>query len=438
MTNADRPARGNPPTLSRRKVLGGLAAACAPLIIPSRLLGKDAPSNKITLGFIGMGLQGTGRNLGTFKNQPDAVILTVCDVHKARARKAKAIVDKHHGNADCVACQDFREILQRDDLDAIVISTPDHWHVPLSMAALAAGKDVFCEKPSLTITEGRTLVGEVRKRKAVFQWGIEDRSLIKYHRMAGWVRSGAIGTLKSIHVTLPQKPSLPLEEAVPVPADLDWNLWLGPAPFHPYTPNRMAPQSWRSILDYSGGAITDWGAHLVDTAQVGARMDHSGPVEVSGTGSIPDPKKFHTNVPMNFDLHYRYANGVEMFVTDGQVDIKFVGTDGWVRCAGWNGAWSASDRDILRIQEFPKEADFWPRPPIEHRDFLDSVKSRGNPAYHVEAGHRLSTTLHLGHLAVRSGRKITWNPDEEAFAAGDAESARSPLYQRPSRDWAAV
>lgn len=418
-------------------MLGGMAAASAPLIIPSRLLGADAPSNKITLGFIGMGLQGTGRNLGTFKNQSDAVTLAVCDVHKARAAKAKANVDKHHGNSDCVACQDFRELIARDDLDAIVISTPDHWHVPLSMAALAAGKDVFCEKPSLTITEGRALANEVEKRKAVFQWGIEDRSLIKYHRMAGWVRSGAIGKLQAVHVTLPQKPSLALEKEAPVPADLDWNLWLGPAPFHPYTPNRMAPQSWRSILDYSGGAITDWGAHLVDTAQVGAMVDDSGPVEVSGTGNIPDPKKFHTNVPMNFDLRYRYANGVEMFVKDGKVDIKFVGTDGWVQCQGWNGTWKASDREILRMQEFPDEAEFWQRPPIEHRDFLDAVKSRGKPAYHVEAGHRLASALHLGHLAVRSGKTIHWDPEKEAFTKDTAEHEKGPLYARPARDWAA-
>ncbi|MGB6223517.1 Gfo/Idh/MocA family oxidoreductase [Haloferula sp.] len=422
---------------TRRKVLGGLAATAAPLIIPSRLLGKNAPSNKITLGFIGMGLQGTGRNLTSFKNQSDAVTLAVCDVRMSSALKAKQIVDQHHGNSDCLACQDFRELIARDDIDAIVISTPDHWHVPLSMAALQAGKDVFCEKPSLTITEGRKLVDEVAARKAVFQWGIEDRSLIKYHRLAGWARSGMLGQLKSIEVVLPYKQPYPKEAPAPVPDDLDWNLWLGPAPFHPYTPRRTDPQHWRMIKDYSGGNITDWGSHLIDTAQVGARMEASGPVEISGSSEMPDSETSESSVPVHCDLHYRYPNGVEMSVKDGDVDIKFVGTDGWARCKGWNGQWSASNHEMLRIDKFPPEAEFWPLPPIEHRDFLDAVKSRGKPAYHVEAGHRLATTLHLGHLAARSGRTIRWDPEKEAFPIDDTESAKSFIYRRPARDWTA-
>ncbi len=424
------------PTITRRRVLGGLAASVAgPLIIPSRLLGKDAPSNKITLGFIGMGLQGISRNLASFNNQADAVTLAVCDVRKSAAHKAKNIVDQHHDNRDCFASSDFREIIDRDDIDAIVISTPDHWHVPLSMAALKAGKDVFCEKPTLTITEGRRLVEEVTRRKAVFQWGIEDRSLIKYHRLAGWARSGMLGTLKSIHVVLPRKRSYPREEPAPVPEDLDWNLWLGPAPFHPYTPRRAEPQHWRMISDYSGGTITDWGSHLIDTAQVGAGMENSGPIEVVGSAVIPDSESSESSVPLDLKLRYHYPNDVEMFVTNGEVDIKFVGAEGWARCKGWNGQWSASDHEMLRRDIFAPEAGYWSRPPIEHRDFLDAVKSRGKPAYHVEAGHRLATALHLGHLAARSGRTIGWNPDIESFSDDDTESAKSFIYHRPSRDW---
>ena len=308
------------------------AGISAPLILPSGLLGKNAPSKKVTLGFIGMGGQGAGRNLGTFLGQPDVLVLAVCDVRKSAADNAKKLVDKNYQNSDCLVFQDFREMIGRKDIDAIVISTPDHWHVPLSLAALREGKDVFSEKPSLTITEGRELVNEVAKRKAVFQWGIEDRSLIKYHRLAGWVRSGAIGKLQSIHVTLNRKEPFLKDEVVPVPDGLDWNMWLGPAPFHPYTATRTEKQTWRSIIDYSGGSLTDWGAHLVDTAQVGAGMNESGPVEVSGTARILDPKVYQSNAPVDYNLHYRYANGVDMFVKDGLVDIKFVGSDGWVRC----------------------------------------------------------------------------------------------------------
>ncbi|MCH7226227.1 Gfo/Idh/MocA family protein [Haloferula sp. A504] len=425
------------PDPTRRKLLGCLAAATAPLIIPSRLLGKDAPSNKITLGFIGVGSHGISRNLGTFLNQPDARVIAVCDARKSSAAKAKQTVDQHSRSTNCLVYQDFREVIARTDIDAIVISTPDHWHVPMSLAALRAGKDVFCEKPSLTITEGRELVDEVAKRNAVFQWGLEDRSLIKYHRLAGWVRSGMIGTLKTVEVTLPHNRPYPKESPAQVPRDLDWNLWLGPAPFHPYTKNRTHPQHWRMIRDYSGGVITDWGSHLVDTAQIGAAMEHSGPIEITGTCDIPDPATSESSVPYNSKVRYRYANGVEISVAEGEVDIRFVGSDGWVRCKGWNGEWSASNRDILRNDTFPESARFWPLPPIEHRDFLDAMKSRGKPAYHVEAGHRLCTTLHLGHLAARSGRKIRWNPESETFADGDTESVKSPIYRREARDWEA-
>lgn len=434
--------QAKPSLTNRRRFLekvGQTAATLSvPLILPSGLLGAGAPSNQITLGFIGMGGQGTGRNLGTFLQQPDAKVLVVCDVRKAAAQNAKKIVDEKYQNHDCLVFQDFREVIDREDLDAVVISTPDHWHVPISMAALRAGKDVFSEKPSLTITEGRELAEAVARRGAVFQWGIEDRSLIKYHRLAGWARCGAIGTLQTIHVSLPRKQPFPIEAAAPVPDDLDWNLWLGPAPFHPFTPTRIHPQHWRNISDYSGGSLTDWGAHLVDTAQVGAGMEDSGPAEVSGTGWIPDPKTYQSSVPVDYHLHYRYPTGVEMFVQDGGVDIQFVGSKGWVRCKGWDGVWSASSPEILRIKEFGSAADFWPRPPIEHRDFLDSMKSRKPPAYRAEAGHRLSTTLHLGHLAIRSGRKISWNPATESFPENDSESPASIIYQRPARNWQAA
>ena len=422
---------------SRRAFLrsGVLTAASIPIILPSRLFGQDTPSKKITLGFIGMGIHGVGRNLTSFLNQPDVKVLAVCDVWKHKAESAKQQVDLSTKTSDCKAYQDFREVIARDDIDAIVISTPDHWHVPLSMAALSAGKDVFCEKPSLTIREGRELVDEVAKHNAVFQWGIEDRHLIKYHRLAGWARAGLIGDLESIVVHLPNKKPFAKEEPAPVPEGLDWNMWLGPAPFHPYTPTRPDPQHWRNIADYSGGSLTDWGAHLIDTAQIGARMDQSGPLEISGTARELDPKDFQTNVPVNYELKYRYQNGVEMLVNDGKVNIKFIGSKGWVECAGWNGKWSASDPAVMRVKEFGSEADYWPRPEIEHRDFLDAMKSRSKPAYHVEAGHRLSTTLHLGHLAITEGRTIQWDPAKEAFANGDTQSAKSIIYERESRDW---
>ena len=164
-------------------------------------------------------------------------------------------------------------------------------------------------------------------------------------------------------------------------------------------------------------------------------MDGSGPVEVSGTARELDPEKYQTNVPVDYKLNYRYSNGVKMLVSDGKINIKFVGSKGWVECAGWNGKWSASDPGITRVKEFGPEANYWPRPEIEHRDFLDAVKKRSKPAYHAEAGHRLSTALHLGHLAIREGRTIHWDPTKEAFSGNDTQSAKSIIYKRDSRDW---
>jgi predicted dehydrogenase len=385
-----------------------------------------------------MGRQGTGCNLRTFLQHPDAVALAVCDVKLSAARKAKEIVDKAYETKDCQMCQDFRDVITRDDLDAIVISTPDHWHVPLSLAALRAGKDVFTEKPTLTIAEGRELAREVAECKAVFQWGIEDRSLLKYHCLAGWARCGAIGTLQRIEVSLPTRQPYPKDEPAPVPDDLDWNLWLGPAPFREYTPTLSHADNWRNVTDYSGGSLTDWGAHLVDTAQVGAGFDDSGPVEVSGTGDVADPNKYQSDVAIHYKLRYQFANGIEMFVQDDAPDIKFIGDNGWVRCEGWNGSWSASSETILRQREFGGQKGYWERPQMEQRNFLDSIKSRKPTTYHAEAGHRLSTTLHLGHLAIRSGRTIRWDPVNEAFPEEDTDSPQSIIYRRAARDWASA
>ena len=180
------------------------------------------------------------------------------------------------------------------------------------------------------------------------------------------------------------------------------------------------------------------GAHLVDTAQLGAGVDGSGPVEVSGTGDIADRREYQSDVAVHYKLRYRYANGVEMFVQDDAPDIKFIGDDGWVRCEGWNGGWSASSEEILRQQEFGGREGYWELPPMEQRNFLDCIKSRKPTTYHAEAGHRLSTTLHLGHLAIRSGRTIRWDPEKEAFPEEDADSSQSIIYRRPARDWTAA
>jgi len=417
--------------LSRRQFTTVAAtSAAAPMFIPARLLGDQAPSKRITLGFIGVGNQGIGRNLRTFLQQPDARAVAVCDVFDDRTNRACQIVNDHYTTDDCRRYGDFRELLADDSIDAVCISTPDHWHVPISMMALDAGKDVMCEKPTLTIAEGRRLVDKVKDTGRIFAVGLEDRSVVYYHKLAELVRNGAIGKLHTIHVKLPAGKVYPKESPAPVPDGLDWNLWLGPAPFAEYTPNRTGPMQWRNIRDYSGGLLTDWGSHLIDTAQVANFAEHTSPVEVSGSGQIPDNAM--NTCPVTFDLHYRYANGVEMTVQSGGVAIRFEGDDGWVGNNGWRGRLEASDEKILRTRYEPDETKLWPMPPIEHRNFLDSVKSRQPATYPAEDLHRLSTTMHIGNIAMQLGRKLRWNPEKESFVdAPDADALRD----RPSRDW---
>jgi predicted dehydrogenase len=381
------------------------------------------------MGFIGLGGQGFGYNMRTFLHQKDAVVTATCDVKKSQSERAKQAADKQYKNKDCRCFTDFRKLLELKDIDAICISTPDHWHAPLSMMALETGKHVMCEKPTLTIVEGQKLIKEVEKRKAVFQWGIEDRSVLKYHMMAEWVLNGAIGKLKLIDVTLPNGRLFRKEEPMDPPADLDWNLWLGPAPFHKYTRTRTHANHWREIFDYSGGQITDWGSHLVDTAQIAAGVDKTGPIEVEGQGEIP--KDAQTNVPIKYKVTLKYANGATIVYRNGGTGIKFEGEGGWIKCDRWRGRITASSDDILRTKYEKGKSKHWPIPPGEHRDFLNCIKSKKKCAYHAEAGHKLFVPLHLGHIAIRLGRKLKWDPEKEVV--DDKEAAK--MMDRPARDW---
>ncbi len=413
----------------RSGLAGIFAAAVAPRFIPARLLGQGAPSKRVTLGFVGVGVHGLGVNLRSFLQEDDCVALAICDVQKAKRDAALAEVHQHYGNRDCTGHVDFREVLARRDLDVIVISTPDHWHVTMALMALEAGKHVFCEKPTLTIAEGRRLADAVQKSGRLFAVGLEDRSVIQYHMMAEAVRNGAIGRLRHITCGLQIKEALPREAPAPVPADIHYELWLGPAPFRPYSPSLLHAQTWRQIRDFSGGTLTDWGAHLVDTAQVANFSEDSGPVAVSGKGEIPPDAM--NDVPRTFALDYTFANGVTMHVVAGTPSIRFEGADGWIGNKGWLGRLEASDPAILHRKYDPKTSKLWPRRPREQRDFLDCLKNGQPPMYTAEALHRLSTTLHLGALAMELGRPLKWDPVKEEFP-GDA--AANALRSRAMRD----
>jgi predicted dehydrogenase len=408
-------------------VRDGLSAILAAGVAP-RIVADAAPSAKITLGCIGVGKHGFGVNLKSFLEEPDCRIIAVCDVFKSRRAKAIDEVNKKYESKGCADIPDFRDLLARQDIDGVVISTPDHWHVTMALMALEAGKKVFCEKPTLTIAQGRQLADSVAAKKAVFATGLEDRSLIHYHKLAEVVRNGGIGKLRRIEVSLPLKPVFPKEASSPVPEELNYDLWLGPAPFRPYTPSLTNDQVWRQIRDFSGGSLTDWGAHLIDTAQVGNSAENSGPVAVAGKGIIP-PDSINT-VPREYEITYTYANGVVLEVKAQSPSIRFEGEDGWVAVKGWDGPLSASDMNLFRKSYDPATSKIWPRPPREHRNFLDVIRHGAAPTYSAEGLHRLSTVMHIGAIAMELGRPLHWNPEAETFDDADANALRS----RPARD----
>ena len=341
---------------------------------------------------------------------------------------AKAMVDGKHGTKDCAAHGDFRDILGRKDIDAVMISTPDHWHVLMSVMAARAGKDVQCEKPTLTIDEGKILVRTVRECKKVFQTSTEDRSIPVYHRMAELVRNGRIGALKTIRVTLPYQPGTPGDPTPqPVPPELDWDMWLGPAPKAAYTRDRVH-FNFRWIRDYSGGIICDWGTHLFDTAQWANDTELGGPVAIEGKGTFWEGGLYDT--PKEYHVEYTYANGVRLLVDHGGTGIRCEGTEGWIEVPSWRAELTASDPKILSSEIGPDGVRLFTCPAGEHRNFLDCVKSRKDPYFPVDKGHRVATVCHLGNLALLLGRKLAWDPEKEVFI-GDEEANRH--LSRPMR-----
>ncbi|AKJ64386.1 Gfo/Idh/MocA family protein [Kiritimatiella glycovorans] len=415
--------------LARRAFLRSAAALSSPLILPRGVRGMPAPSNRITVGFIGLGRHGFGVNLKSMLAQPDMEPVALCDVDTDYLKRAMDHVKSTREiTLDRKAVTtDWREVIARSDIDAVMISTPDHWHVPIALAALRAGKDVICEKPTLTIEEGQVLRRTVREYGRVFQGSMEDRAMPMYHRMAELVRNGHIGKLRHIGITVPgapwsetpprgQPPQFEVK-SVPVPATLDYDMWLGPAPEAPYQPERvhyMNPAGgWRFIRDYSGGMLSDWGVHMGDTAQWASNTESTGPIDVSGRGYFFRDGLYNT--AHQFQVRYRYAEGFDMTIESGGTGIRFEGTDGWLEVSAWARPIQASDPTVLRHITGPNEVRLYTDYSREHRNFLDCVKSRRDPYFPVEALHRVSTIVHLGNIALQLERPLTWDPQQERF-----------------------
>jgi myo-inositol 2-dehydrogenase / D-chiro-inositol 1-dehydrogenase len=420
--------------ISRRKFIrnSGLLAGSSlvlPVIIESCSRGAN---DRINIGMIGTGDHGTNWNLAAYLKLDNCRVVAVCDVDRSRANHAKSIIDQKYGNGDCRIYDDFRELLEQKDIDAVQISTPDHWHVPIAALALKKMKDVCCEKPTLTIKQGRFLSDLVASSDRVFQTSVEDRSIFQYHRMAELVRNGRIGRLKKMRVGLPGafgklyyfNPD-PTEQ--PVPADFNYDMWLGPAPLAPYSAGRCH-FNFRWINDYSGGALTDWGAHMIDNAQWMNGTEKTGPVEVSGTGSAPATGLY--NAYDKFRMNYVYTNGTEMEVHSDFVEIYCEGTDGWLLVKDWRGKLEASSPEILNSVIGEKEINLY-TDESEHVNFLKCIRSR-KPTYHpMEDMHRTATIAHMSNISLRLGRKLQWDPGKEEFI-NDPEA--NAMRSRPERD----
>ena len=436
--------------MQRRRFLksAGLAAAAAaaPTILPSRLFGAQAPGNRVNLAFIGTGRQAQGLNIPQFIAVPGVHVVAVCDVDAWRMHEAKGLVERTYAAQSssgsytgCATHRDFREVLARRDVDAVMISTPDHWHIPMALLALQAVKDVSLEKPiSRFIGEGRRLVDSVATHKRVFRVDSEFRSLERFHRAAELVRNGRLGRLHTIRVSSP-KEEFPAEPAIeaPPPADLDYDMWLGPAEKVPYMQKRLhAPRDiksrpgWFRSKLFADGMLTNWGAHLVDICQWANDTERTGPVEVQATGRYHDDPVW--NVLETFDARYTFANGVRMFYTMDQPRIRFEGDKGWLqvnysKSAAHPEFLEASSPDILNARFGDGDTRFPLR--SERVDFIEAVKSRGQTMEDAEVGQRTISICHLAHIGIqRQGAVLKWDPARERFTNDEAANA---LLQGP-------
>ena len=427
--------------LTRRSFLkhstGLMASTIAvPYIVPSSALGKDgstAPSERLTMGAIGIGGQGM-HNLRNFLTCDDLRILAVCDIDTKHRIRAKETVDSAYGNKDCSAYNDFREILVRDDFDTVLIATPDHWHAILAIEAAKAGKDIYCEKPiSLTIAEGRAVADTVKRFGTVYQSGTQRRSNACFRFAVEVARSGMLGRLRTLHCYYHNGPTCPPQKPEPVPEGFDYDRWLGPAPFEAYTPRRCHG-SFRWLYDYSGGQLTDLGAHFNDLAQWANDSQHTGPVEYEGRAEFPRDGLFNT--PVRFEVVATYADGVKMIYHDetepgrGPRGNKFVGTEGWVSVDDTGKVTASNDAIMQKLKVAQRGYEYMMG---HHRNFLDCVKTRRVPISSAEVSHRTVTTCHAGNICLRLGRKLRWNPVGERFV--NDETANRMLERAKRSPW---
>ena len=443
----------NPRPVTRRSFLksAACAASVAPMVLPGSAIGLDgkpSPGKRITVGMIGVGRQAKFYNVVQFLGMSDVQVLAVCDVDSWRLANAKQQVEAGYAKRGparaykgCDACRDFREILARKDVDAVMISTPDHWHVPMALAAFEAGKDVSLEKPiTRSIGEGRKLADAAKRLGRVFRVDSELRSYAHIVQAAELVRNGRIGQVRRVTVGVPGTDvGCPPQPEMPVPPELDYERWQGPAPRAFYTQNRVTkPKAydrpgWMRHLYYCDGMITNWTTHWNDGAAFATGLERTGPVEIEGTGQYPPADSFW-NVLLKFEVKMRFAGGVEWVYRTEKPYFRIEGTEGWVyaeytelraKIDGREGYLfadkSVKPKPTLMPAPKARPGDVRFAVKTDKQDFIDAVKTRTETLEPAEVGHRVTSLAHLGQIAIQLGTKLAWDPDKERFL-GNAEA----------------
>ena len=451
--------------MSRRRLLrmaaqgiGGtsLLAAGFPAIVPASVFGATAPSNRINVGAIGNGRISRGHDMPGIWKFDSARIMAACDLDSRRVEDAKALVNGYYAKKTgkpydgVTGYRDYRELLANKDVDAVVISTPDHWHARIAISAVEAGKDVYLQKPaSLTIAEGRAVSNAVHRTGRIFQIGSQQRSAAQFRYAAELVRNGRIGQLKTVLVGLPGDPSGDPEPEMPVPKSLNYEAWLGSTPVVYYTEKRVHPQNdysrpgWLRCEQFGAGMITGWGAHHVDSAHWAMGTEYTGPVEISGSAEFPT--KGLWDVHGSFKTEGVYADGVRMIISgEFPNGIRFEGTEGWIFVSRGNDtvtfsdpvaklkdaqALAASDPKIITSTIGPGEIHLY-ESRDHHGNWLDCVRSREQPIAPVEVAHRSCSACLLHHIAMKTKRKLYWDPLRERFKNDDEANA---MLSRPER-----
>ena len=458
-------------SLNRRHFMKMAAAALTlPAILPSSVFGQNSPSKRVTLGVIGWGMQGPG-NTKSFLALEDCQVVAACDLDKNHLQSAVNTINEHYGNKDCKAYHDYRELLARKDIDAVMIAVPDHWHELVATEAARQKKDIYGEKPlAKTIAEQQSIVRAVQQNKIIWQTGSWQRSEAQFRKACEIVRSGLIGKVTHVEVGLPSghhdfansTPELlkklaalnvkdlslvtPDTEAWKIavsepPAELDYETWIGPSQMEPYIKQRLH-KNWRWNYNTGGGQLLDWIGHHCDIAHWGMDCDLSGPTEIEGHGEFPNPKAMW-NTATKYRIEAKYPNDITMTIAGGHSDIqggtKWIGTEGWV----WvdrgdvgksfdssNPAWKKGKN---LAEEFRKVKLY--ESSNHQRNFIDCVKSRQPTITPAEVAHHSAIPGHLGLIAMRTGRKIRWDNATEKIIGDDAASKltsreyRAPWHQ---------